>query len=75
MMNCPNCGQEMVDRKEYCINCGKKLVNDKTVSKKPLIFVILGLLIVGVLVCYMIINYNTGSEIEPYIEDVNVTDK
>ena len=24
-MNCPKCGQEMIDVKDYCVNCGKKL--------------------------------------------------
>lgn len=75
MMNCPNCGQEMIDRKEYCINCGKKLINEKSVSKKPLIFVVIGLLVVGVLVCYMIMNYNTDKEIEPYIKGNDIENK
>ena len=24
-MKCPYCGQEMIDIKDYCVNCGKKL--------------------------------------------------
>ena len=33
-MNCPKCGQEMIDVKDYCVNCGAKLREEKMVSKK-----------------------------------------
>jgi hypothetical protein len=31
-MNCPKCGQEMIDVKDYCVNCGAKLREEKMVS-------------------------------------------
>lgn len=66
-MKCPYCDQEMIDKKEFCVSCGKRLYEEKGVSKKTLL-IILGVLILGaVLICYLIINLNTDKEIEPYI--------
>ena len=33
-MKCPNCNQEMIEKKDFCINCGKRLIKEKQVSKK-----------------------------------------
>ena len=69
-MKCPNCGQEMIDRKEYCINCGKKLYKENQVNlNKNLVIAFILMIIVGIGICYFIINYNTDKEIEPYIND------
>ena len=32
-MNCPKCGQEMIDIKDYCVNCGKKLKKEEKTDK------------------------------------------
>ena len=68
-MKCPNCGQEMIDIKDYCVNCGKKLKSDKNnISLTSLIGIFLGIIIVTIIGCYLIINLNTDKEIEPYLD-------
>ena len=68
-MKCPNCGQEMIDIKDYCVNCGKKLKIDKNnISLTSLIGIFLGIIIVTIIGCYLIINLNTDKEIEPYLD-------
>lgn len=68
-MKCPNCGQEMIDIKDYCVNCGKKLKKDRQgISLSRLFAIFLGIIIVTILVCYIIINLNTDKEIEPYLD-------
>ena len=68
-MKCPNCGQEMIDIKDYCVNCGKKLKIDKNnVSLTSIIGIFLGIIIVTIIGCYLIINLNTDKEIEPYLD-------
>ena len=74
-MKCPNCGQEMIDIKDYCVNCGKKLKIDKNnISLTSLIGIFLGIIIVTIIGCYLIINLNTDKEIEPYL-DKNTVEK
>lgn len=69
-MKCPNCGQEMIDRKEYCINCGKKLYAEKSVNlNKNVVIIFILMILIGIGICYFIINYNTDKEIDPYIND------
>lgn len=72
-MVCQNCGQEIIDTKEFCINCGKRLTKEKKAPKKLVIFVFIGMIIIGILTCYLIINYNTEEEIEPYKKDSTVS--
>lgn len=67
-MNCPKCGQEIIDTKEFCLSCGTRLRKTKEVSRKGLFIFIIILVLVGALTCYMVINYNTDKEIKPYIE-------
>lgn len=68
-MKCPNCGQEMIDIKDYCVNCGKKLKIDKNnISLTSIIGIFLGIIIVTIIGCYLIINLNTDKEIEPYLD-------
>lgn len=74
-MNCPKCGQEMIDVKDYCVNCGAKLREEKMVSKKRIIFIFLGLIVLGALTCYLIINLNTDKEIEPYLKKDEIKEK
>ncbi len=70
-MICPKCGQEIIDRKEFCINCGERLYKSKTISKKTLIFIFIGMVVFGILLCYAIINFNTNGELNPYINQSN----
>lgn len=74
MYNCPNCGQEFIDKKEFCGNCGKRLIEEKKAPTKVFIFVAIGMILVGVLTCYLIINYNTDKEIAPYIDKTKITE-
>ena len=67
-MKCPNCNQEMIEKKDFCINCGKRLIKEKQVSKKGIIVFMILMVIVGFITCYLIINLNTDKEIEPYIK-------
>ena len=69
-MKCPNCGQEMIDIKDYCVNCGKKLKKeDKNMKLSTLLIIFVVIILLTIFACYMIINYNTDKEIEPYIVD------
>lgn len=75
-MKCPNCGQEMIDIKDYCVNCGKKLKKDKKgISLLGLFAIFLGIIIVTILVCYLIINLNTDKEIEQYLDSIENIEK
>ncbi len=66
-MVCPKCGQEIIDPKEFCLSCGYKFKETKKVPKKTFIFLIIGMLLFGAFICYMIINYNTDNELKKYI--------
>lgn len=66
-MVCPNCGQEIIDPKEFCLSCGTRLKVIKKVPKGLFIFLIIGMLLFGAFICYMIINYNTDKELKEYI--------
>lgn len=75
-MKCPNCGQEMIDIKDYCVNCGKKLRSDKNnISFAGLIGIFAGIIIVTIIGCYLIINLNTDKEIEPYLDTIENIEK
>ena len=68
-MKCKNCGQEMLDIKDYCVYCGAKLKSDKKGITIGGLFGIFSLIIVVTIIgCYLIINYNTDKEIEPYLD-------
>ena len=67
-MKCQNCGEEMIDIKDYCVNCGKKLREYKGgISLYKLLLIFLGIIIVTIFVCYLIINLNTDKEIAPFL--------
>ena len=69
-MKCPYCNQEMIDTKEFCVNCGKRLIKEKkTVNLKAIIILFTILVVAGFITCYAIINYNTDKEIAPYIKE------
>ena len=75
-MKCPNCGQEMIDIKDYCVNCGKKLnKNKRGISLSGLFVIFLGIIIVTILICYLIANLNTDKEIEPYLDNTKIESK
>ena len=76
-MKCPYCNQEMIDIKDYCVNCGKKLKKEsKNISIMGVTIIFLSLIIVTIIGCYLIGNFNLDKEIEQYIDkDVIKTDK
>ena len=70
IMKCKNCGQEMLDIKDYCVNCGAKLKSDKRgITFGGLIGMFSLIIIITIIGCYLIINYNTDKEIEPYLNN------
>ncbi len=70
-MICKKCGQEIIDTKEFCVSCGTRLIKEKKAPKKLIIFVLIGMVVMGILLCYFIINYNTEKEIKPYLKEEN----
>ncbi|MBQ1812653.1 MAG: hypothetical protein II119_01715 [Bacilli bacterium] len=69
-MKCPKCGQEMIDIKDYCVNCGAKLKKEsKGISLKALLLIFGLIIVVTVIACYLIMHYNTDKEIKPYIDN------
>lgn len=69
-MKCPNCGQEMIDIKDYCVRCGKKIERKEpkiTLGKLFTIFFLI--IVVTVIGCYMIAHYNTEEEIKPFLKN------
>ena len=69
-MKCKNCGQEMLDIKDYCSKCGVKLKRDKRgLTVGGLIGIFSLVIIITIIGCYLIINYNTDKEIEPYLKN------
>jgi len=69
-MKCPKCGQEILDEKEYCVNCGTKLKSEKKVPKRNVFIGLIIMVLLGALVCYLIINFNTSGELSPYINTI-----
>lgn len=71
-MKCPYCGQEMIDIKDYCVNCGKKLKKEeKGISFGKLLIIFALLILIGVGICYYIANHGTEEEIKPYLKETN----
>jgi uncharacterized protein (DUF983 family) len=69
-MKCPSCNQEIIDNKEYCTNCGKKLRETKTgISLKTFFIIILIFIVIGVFIVLSIMYVGTDKEIEKYKED------
>lgn len=69
-MKCENCGGEMLDIKDYCVNCGAKLKKESKNITLGGVFAIF-LVIVGITIgaLYLIANYNTNEEIKPFIDN------
>ena len=75
-MKCPNCGQEMIDIKDFCINCGARLKTEKEgISLKALLLIFGLIIIVTIIACYLIMQYNEKKEIEPYLNKNAITEK
>lgn len=74
MNKCPNCGQVIIDSKEYCINCGKELKLEKHFNfNSKNMFTIMGILIFfGVALVYGIINFNTETELRAFENRPNI---
>lgn len=67
-MKCPKCGQDMIDTKDFCLNCGAKLREDKPVmTKKIAIIIVLSLIVVGVVTCFSIMYLGTDKELAPFL--------
>ena len=68
-MKCNRCGQEMLDIKDYCVNCGAKLTQEKKGISFGGVFIIC-IAIVGITIgaLYLVANYNTEEEIKPFID-------
>lgn len=68
-MKCKYCGQEMIDIKDYCVNCGKKLKEDKKGISLGGLFLIFGIIVaITVAVCYGIMHFGTDKELKPYLK-------
>ena len=71
-MKCNRCGQEMIDIKDYCVNCGAKLKKEsKKISLGGIFAIFIAVVGITVGALYLVANYNTDEEIKPFISDVN----
>ncbi len=71
-MKCNECGQEIVDNKEYCPNCGKKIrENNLGVNKKTIIIITTMFILFAVGICLSIMFLGIDKELEPYLKDTN----
>ena len=69
-MKCKNCGQEMLDIKDYCINCGAKLKQEKKGMSLGGVFAIgIAIVVITIGALYLVANYNTDEEIKPFIDN------
>jgi uncharacterized protein (DUF983 family) len=69
-MKCPNCSQELIDNKEYCPNCGKKLRESQSGTSLRTLLIIIGILIVvGVGIVLSIMFLGTDEELEKYTNE------
>ena len=68
-MKCKNCNREMLDIKDYCVNCGAKLKKEnKSISLGGILAICLVIVGITTLALYLVANYNTDEEIKPYID-------
>lgn len=75
-MKCPKCGQEMIDIKDYCVNCGAKLKSEKQgIGLKGLLLIFVLIIVATIIACYLIMHYNTKKEIEPYLHQNTSVEK
>ena len=69
-MKCNRCGQEMLDIKDYCINCGAKLKQEKKGMSLGGVFAIgIAIVVITIGALYLVANYNTDEEIKPFIDN------
>lgn len=70
-MKCPNCNQQLISSKDFCINCGSELKQKtpKGVSLKWVIGAMVILVLIGVGVILMIMYYGTDKELDHYLND------
>lgn len=68
-MKCPNCGQEMIEDKEFCPNCGKQLKEEKGMSKKSILLIFVALFLLGIGICVGIMFVGTDKELDPYLNN------
>ena len=66
-MKCPDCGQEIVDNKTFCSNCGKqlkKIENKENKNKKTFLIFVVVMVLLGVGTMYIIGNVGTEEELK-----------
>ncbi len=70
-MQCPKCGQTIVNNSEYCINCGKTFTksNQFSLSYRTLIIFFVLAIIIGVLIVLGIMYYGTDKELDNILND------
>ena len=72
-MKCRKCGEEIVDGKSYCSNCGVKIVSEDSVRKitlkQLLIFIPIIVLIIGIAI--ITISKNNTNEDTTKVEQVS----
>lgn len=70
MMKCPKCGQEITDKKQFCINCGAELYQEHGFVIIPRILLIsIGLFIsVGIILTSTIMFANTEQELSQFMQ-------
>ncbi|MDD4831626.1 MAG: zinc ribbon domain-containing protein [Bacilli bacterium] len=77
-MKCPKCGQEIIDNKIFCPNCGKQLNKETSLGLSPmkmfLIFVVI-MLLLGVGTIYYIANIGLNKELEKIISEPTIDTK
>ena len=69
-MKCKNCGGEMLDIKDYCVNCGAKLKQEKKgISLGGVAIICIAIVGITIGALYLVANYNTDEEIKPFIDN------
>lgn len=66
-MKCPDCNQQIIDKKTFCPNCGKQLNNPQSQgvnSKKLLLIFAVAMILIGIGSMYMVANVGTKAELE-----------
>ncbi len=77
-MKCPKCGQEIIDNKIFCPNCGKQLNKDSSMGLSPmkmfLIFIVV-MLLLGAGTLYYVANMGLNKELDKIISKPNEESK
>jgi uncharacterized paraquat-inducible protein A len=68
-MKCPTCGQNLIDNKEYCTNCGTKLIKKQpfSISVKGLLLIFAVFIVAGAVIVLSIMYVGSDDEVNNYI--------